>query len=59
MTTNAYLDHNATTRIDDAVLDAMMPFMREAYGNASSRHDLGTRAREAVEAAREKVAASA
>lgn len=54
---NVYFDHNATTRIDDEVLDAMMPFLREAYGNASSRHDDGTRAREAVEAARAQVAA--
>jgi len=53
---NAYFDHNATTRIDEAVLDTMMPFLREAYGNASSRHDDGTRARQAVELAREQVA---
>ncbi len=54
---NIYLDHNATTRIDEVVLDAMMPFLREEYGNASSRHDGGTRARRAIDRAREQVAA--
>lgn len=53
----AYFDHNATTRIDDRVLNAMLPYLREAYGNASSRHDLGTRARSAINVAREQVAA--
>ena len=54
---NIYFDHNATTPVDGDVLDAMLPFLREAYGNASSRHDDGTRAREAVEKARAQVAA--
>src|SRR4051812_43665739 len=54
---HVYLDHNATTAIDERVLDAMLPFMRDQYGNASSRHELGTEARKAVDAAREKVAA--
>jgi len=54
---SAYFDHNATTRIDDGVLDAMMPFLRDEYGNASSRHDAGTRARKALNVAREQVAA--
>ena len=53
-----YLDHNATTPLAEPVLDAMLPFLREQYGNASSRHDLGTVARRAVEAAREQVAAA-
>jgi cysteine desulfurase len=53
-----YLDHNATTPIAEPVLDAMLPFLRESFGNASSRHELGTHAREAVEAAREQVAAA-
>lgn len=52
-----YLDHNATTRIDEHVLEAMLPFLRDEYGNASSRHELGTRARRAVNRAREQVAA--
>jgi len=54
---NAYFDHNATTRIDDEVLAAMLPYLREGYGNASSRHDAGTRARKAINLAREQVAA--
>ena len=37
-----YLDHNATTPIAEPVLEAMLPFLRESYGNASSRHELGT-----------------
>jgi cysteine desulfurase len=52
-----YLDNNATTPLDEGVLEAMLPFMRQHYGNASSRHELGTRAREAVNIAREQVAA--
>jgi cysteine desulfurase len=55
--THVYLDHNATTPLDERVLDAMMPFLRQQYGNASSRHELGTQARNAVNVAREQVAA--
>ena len=52
-----YLDHNATTPIEDAVFEAMLPYLRGSYGNASSRHELGTAARRAVNLAREQVAA--
>jgi cysteine desulfurase len=55
--THVYLDHNATTPLDERVLDAMLPFLRQQYGNASSRHELGTQARNAVNKAREQVAA--
>ena len=52
-----YLDHNATTPLDPLVLDAMMPFLTEAFGNAASRHHtLGCSAATAVETAREQVA---
>lgn len=51
-----YLDHNATTPLDPAVLDAMLPFLREGFGNASSFHAAGREARAAVEQAREQVA---
>lgn len=51
-----YFDHNATTRIDDAVLDAMQPYLRENYGNASSGHTLGRLSRRAIDRAREQVA---
>jgi cysteine desulfurase len=52
-----YFDHNATTPIDDTVFEAMLPYLRGGYGNASSRHELGTVARKAVNLAREQVAA--
>ncbi|HWA14067.1 MAG TPA: cysteine desulfurase family protein [Burkholderiales bacterium] len=56
MATQAYFDHNATTPLDERVLEAMLPYLRGEYGNASSRHDFGTRARKAVNLAREQVA---
>jgi cysteine desulfurase len=56
MATQAYFDHNATTPLDERVLEAMLPYLRGEYGNASSRHDYGTRARKAVNLAREQVA---
>lgn len=52
-----YLDHNATTPIHPEVLEAMLPFLRTHFGNASSSHILGRRTREAAETAREHVAA--
>jgi cysteine desulfurase len=52
-----YLDHNATTPVDPAVLNAMLPYFSGDFGNASSIHTFGQRARAAVETAREQVAA--
>ena len=52
-----YLDHNATTPVEKAVLEAMLPFFSAEYGNAASIHTVGQRARAAVEHARESVAA--
>ena len=52
-----YLDYNATTPVDAAVLDAMLPYLRGEFGNPSSAHGLGGRAHDAVEAARAEVAA--
>jgi cysteine desulfurase len=52
-----YLDYNATTPVDAAVLEAMLPFFAGEFGNASSIHTHGQRARAAVETAREQVAA--
>ena len=52
-----YLDHNATTPVEPAVLEAMLPFWSAEFGNASSIHTFGQRARAAVETAREQVAA--
>jgi cysteine desulfurase len=51
-----YLDHNATTPVDAAVLEAMLPYFSGDFGNASSIHAFGQRARAAVETAREQVA---
>lgn len=57
MNTPVYLDYNATTPIDPQVVDAMLPWLREGFGNPSSDHPLGHRARAAVAAARAEVAA--
>ncbi|MFA0753246.1 MAG: hypothetical protein IMHGJWDQ_001017 [Candidatus Fervidibacter sp.] len=51
-----YLDYNATTPVDPEVREAMLPFLSEEFGNPSSVHPPGRRARKAVEAAREQVA---
>ena len=51
-----YLDHNATTPIAPQVLDAMLPYLTQHYGNPSSEHAFGRRARLAVEEARAHVA---
>lgn len=52
-----YLDNSATTRIDDEVVDAMLPWLRDGYGNASSQYALGRQARVAIENARSEIAA--
>jgi cysteine desulfurase len=51
-----YLDYNATTPVLPEVLDAMLPYLRERFGNPSSLHPYGREARNAVEAARSEVA---
>jgi cysteine desulfurase len=51
-----YLDNNATTQVDPAVVEAMMPWLREDYGNPSSVYSLGKRALAALDTAREQVA---
>ena len=54
--TYTYFDHNATTAVDDTVLEAMLPYFQRDFGNPSSRHAPGTTARRAVNLAREQVA---
>ncbi|MDO9585786.1 MAG: cysteine desulfurase family protein, partial [Syntrophales bacterium] len=51
-----YLENQANTRIDERVLDAVLPYFREYYGNAQSMHSLGSASKEAVERARSQVA---
>lgn len=57
MSDAVYLDNAATTPLDPRVLEAMLPHLRERRGNPSSLHASGTAARQAIEAARESVAA--
>src|SRR5438876_1139214 len=52
-----YLDFNATTPVEPAVLDALLPYFSADFGNAASIHTVGQRARAAVETARDQVAA--
>ncbi|MDD5295677.1 MAG: cysteine desulfurase family protein [Rhodocyclaceae bacterium] len=54
----AYLDHNATTPLDPRVLEAMLPYLGSRFGNASSRHEYGRHARQALDTARQQVAAA-
>lgn len=51
-----YLDNNATTRPDPAVVQAMLPYLTEHYGNPSSVHRMGQRSRQAIDVARGQVA---
>src|SRR5580700_12186816 len=51
-----YADYNATTPLDPAVLEAMMPYLLEHFGNASSVHVFGREARAAIDEARVRIA---
>lgn len=53
-----YFDHNATTALDARVLEAMLPYLRGQQGNPTSRHGFGRTARQAIDLAREQVAAA-
>ena len=53
-----YLDYNATTPVHPAVLDAMLPWFSQRFGNASSRHEYGRAARKAIDEARQRVASA-
>jgi cysteine desulfurase len=52
-----YLDNNATTELDPGVIEEMLPFLKEHYGNPSSGYAFGTKSRRAVDLARERLAA--
>lgn len=53
---SVYLDHSASTPTDPRVVEAMLPYFTEIYGNASSAHSFGRKAESAIERARETVA---
>ena len=48
MISKIYLDNNATTRIDDEVLNAMLPYLKEEYGNPSSTYSFGKRVKDQI-----------
>ncbi|MDD3236998.1 MAG: cysteine desulfurase NifS [Candidatus Gastranaerophilales bacterium] len=50
-----YLDNNATTKVDEIVLEKMIPYFSKLYGNASSMYDLGAKSAQAIKAAREQM----
>src|SRR5712671_5713838 len=52
-----YLDNNATTQLDPSVIEEMLPFLREHYGNPSSGYAFAAKARKALDLARERLAA--
>ena len=56
MNRRVYLDHNASTPVHPEVLEAMLPYFAEHFGNPSSIHGFGREARDGLETARERVA---
>lgn len=56
MSSLIYLDNNSTTKIDARVLETMMPFLTDEFGNAASNHEFGVRINQEVKNAREKIA---
>jgi len=53
---DVYLDNNASTRLAPEALDAMLPYLRDQYGNASSAHSRGREAKKALDRSRETLA---
>jgi cysteine desulfurase len=58
MVKQIYLDNAATTKVDERVVKAMLPYFSEKYGNASSQHELGKEAKLALEESRKTIAKS-
>jgi len=58
MTKQIYFDNAATTKVDNAVVKEMLPYFTENFGNASSQHDIGIKAREVLEKSRKIIAKS-
>ena len=56
MKKTVYLDNNATTQVAQEVVEEMLPYFHDLYGNASSMHSFGGQVKGTIEAAREKVA---
>ncbi|HEX7574835.1 MAG TPA: cysteine desulfurase NifS [Candidatus Methanoperedens sp.] len=56
MSKQVYMDHSATTAVDPAVIEAMLPYFSEKYGNPSSLYSIGRQSRKAVEESRQKIA---
>jgi cysteine desulfurase len=56
MAKRIYLDHNSTTPVDPRVIEAMLPYYRESWGNASSLHQFGRQAKAGLEESRETIA---
>ena len=54
---SVYMDHSATTPVDARVFEAMIPYLTSEFGNPSSIHSKGQKARQAVETGREQIAA--
>ena len=55
MNRRVYLDHNASTPVHPEVVEAMLPYFAERFGNPSSVHAFGREAREGLETAREQI----
>src|SRR5436309_14853700 len=51
-----YLDNNATTQLDAAVIEEMLPYLTQFYGNPSNAYEFGAQVRNAIDRARERVA---
>ena len=56
MNQKIYLDNNATTKVDDIVFNAMLPYLKEEYGNPSSTYSFGKKVKDEINKARNNIA---